>query len=60
MRDKAFFQLIAFISFVTGIVFLFDRDPDRWEKVGICGAVFALATVVSLAAGRRRGDAADA
>lgn len=56
MPDKIFFQLIALIAFVVMIGFLI-ADATKTMQIGVSGAVFVLATILSLATGGKSGDA---
>ena len=54
MADKIYFQFVAIIALIVLIVFLF-WDSTKTMEIGISGAIFVLATILSLFVGRSDG-----
>ena len=54
MTDKIYFQFVAIIALVVLIVFLF-WDSTKTTEIAISGAIFVLATILSLFVGRSDG-----
>jgi hypothetical protein len=51
MKDKVFFQFVSITALIALFVFLFwDRRKD--VEIGVSGAVFVIAAVLSLLVGR--------